>query len=950
MVPSATYSGSPDGTLSPHVTVCEWKTDTDRCGTVVADFGMQGGTGSEIVRYDATAGQYIVNWDTKTCVSGACVLDAAKSYRLRVFVGGSQLGFADLQLVNSGSQLKNEKTGTTVTLLNGRTLPLKFRIEKGAVSVIANGSSASIGSTGGTVSASDASATLDIPAGALPAPLDFTISPAAAAPAGTISGLAPIVDLGPTGTTFNAPVVLTLPFEPSKLPPGVPASALGVYTADGANGWVPVAGSVVDEATGTVSAPIMHFSVYSLMVTPNTTTGSVVPASVAVGQTTTVKAQAFAYETVPGQVICYPIYTYVQSSWWGGWTRVQVGQQCTQTQQTYYYSPQNLAVYWASSSTGVASVDAGPTYTDASGIATSPPVLGRSRGSASVTATAGGLSSSISVTVRTAAQIVGVSARNGPFDVYIMDADGSNQRALAPTTDAEEEYADVSWDGSTVVFESSRTGAPRQVFKIGTDGTGLTQLVNMGSYSRMPRISPDGRKVLFYSNAEGAYNLYIVDITATNAGLSDVRRVTTHPADDAYGEWSPDQQRVAFSSNRTGSWQIFTRDLTTGYERQVTFDAGDNTFPRWQPNGNRLVYYNQASRTMWVVDADNGQPPIRVAPPQPVDWPANWSPDGSRLLFVSANRLYTVDPASPSSASPLTGSAENMIAQSWRDPAVPLPQPQSGLIALLSTRDSRPGAPTNHVFIMNPDGSNMRGLGFQMDVQDEYPDLLPDRSAVVFGSTRTGSFQVFKVPTAGGTPAQLTNLGFYTRAPAVSPDGQRVAFYSDAEGRFNLYAVGINATRAGLADVQKLTSDPDDEILPTWGPDNQRIAFSSNRTGVYQLYVKDLTTSAERQITFDAGDKIWARWAPTGSRVAFINAASNTIWVIDVDAGTPANQITPPPGSDGAMAWSPDGRKLLFGTARAGLSYSQMFIVNDDGSNLRRFSFTTEDLGAASWR
>ena len=146
-----------------------------------------------------------------------------------------------------------------------------------------------------------------------------------------------------------------------------------------------------------------------------------------------------------------------------------------------------------------------------------------------------------------------------------------------------------------------------------------------------------------------------------------------------------------------------------------------------------------------------------------------------------------------------------------------------------------------------------------------------------------------------------------------------------------------------------MTSDPADEILPAWSSTGDRLVFSSNRTGVYQLYVKDLTTGAERQVTFDAGTKISARWAPTGSRIAYLNTVSNTIWVVDVDAGGAPTQVTPPTGADGAMAWSPDGQKLLFGSSRAGLSYSQLFIVNADGSGLQRYSNTTSEMGAPSW-
>jgi hypothetical protein len=136
IVAQPAYRGTPDPTLSPQVTICEWNDPAGRCGLVVADFTSSDGTGGQTVRYDATGGFYSVNWDTKSCVSGACSLDPAKVYRIRVFVGRSQLGFADVDPEQNGSTLKNVDTDQYVALVNGRTLPVKFRIEQGAVSVV----------------------------------------------------------------------------------------------------------------------------------------------------------------------------------------------------------------------------------------------------------------------------------------------------------------------------------------------------------------------------------------------------------------------------------------------------------------------------------------------------------------------------------------------------------------------------------------------------------------------------------------------------------------------------------------------------------------------------------------------------------------------------------------------------------------------------------------------
>jgi len=77
------------------------------------------------VQLDLAGQQYVVNWNTDlmTLVVGAV-------YRIIVFAAGHELGFADVQPVSNGSQLKSVQTGELIGLVDGRTLPIKFRIER----------------------------------------------------------------------------------------------------------------------------------------------------------------------------------------------------------------------------------------------------------------------------------------------------------------------------------------------------------------------------------------------------------------------------------------------------------------------------------------------------------------------------------------------------------------------------------------------------------------------------------------------------------------------------------------------------------------------------------------------------------------------------------------------------------------------------------------------------
>jgi len=103
------------------------------------------------VTADVAGQQYKTNWDTR--VSG---ISLDKFYRIQVFGGAGQsepLGFADVDPVNNGSGLKNVNTNEYIGLVDGRTLPIQFRIERGAFGTNCSSdcAEASVANTGGTV-------------------------------------------------------------------------------------------------------------------------------------------------------------------------------------------------------------------------------------------------------------------------------------------------------------------------------------------------------------------------------------------------------------------------------------------------------------------------------------------------------------------------------------------------------------------------------------------------------------------------------------------------------------------------------------------------------------------------------------------------------------------------------------------------------------------------------
>jgi len=133
IVPQPSFAGVFDGSLSPVVHICQ----LDAAGTACAasqptgfpiTFTTTTGPGSETVTVDATAEHYQTNWHTNDFA-----LNDSESYRISVSVGAQELGFADVDVVNSGKDLKNVDTDEFIALKDGRTLPIKLRVEDGAL-------------------------------------------------------------------------------------------------------------------------------------------------------------------------------------------------------------------------------------------------------------------------------------------------------------------------------------------------------------------------------------------------------------------------------------------------------------------------------------------------------------------------------------------------------------------------------------------------------------------------------------------------------------------------------------------------------------------------------------------------------------------------------------------------------------------------------------------------
>jgi len=237
--------GAFDAGLSPVVEICQLGELGCVEGPLVASFTMEGSGETPAIQVSEADEQYHVNWHLSEFA-----LDTNLTYRIRVLLGDNELGHADVDLVSSGSELKSVDTGQFIPLKDGRTLPVKFRLEESVGS--------HVGPAGGTVVGEDGAWSLQVPAGGLTSSVEITATPVSA-PEGALPGTTR--EFGPEGTEFDPPALLTLRYDPDDLASG---KYPRLHRLVGEN-WVPAEGSVADLAEGTVTAPVSGFSIWAVL-------------------------------------------------------------------------------------------------------------------------------------------------------------------------------------------------------------------------------------------------------------------------------------------------------------------------------------------------------------------------------------------------------------------------------------------------------------------------------------------------------------------------------------------------------------------------------------------------------------------------------------------------------------------------------------------------------------
>ncbi len=230
---------------------------------------------------------------------------------------------------------------------------------------------------------------------------------------------------------------------------------------------------------------------------------------------------------------------------------------------------------------------------------------------------------------QTHSRIVFDSYRDGNWEIYVMNPDGSGQTRL---TDNPAYDREPSWspDGRRIVFDSGRDGNG-EIYVMNADGSDQIRLTDNPAVDGSPSWSPDGHGIVFDSNRDENYNIYVM-----NADGSDQTRLTDNSARDFSPSWSPDGRRIAFASHRDGSRDIYVMNADGSGQTRLTDNSAWDGSPSWSPNGRRIVFTSNrdGNNEIYVMNTD-GSGQTRLTDNPAIDSSPSWSPDGCRIVFES---------------------------------------------------------------------------------------------------------------------------------------------------------------------------------------------------------------------------------------------------------------------------------------------------------------------------
>jgi len=474
-----------------------------------------------------------------------------------------------------------------------------------------------------------------------------------------------------------------------------------------------------------------------------------------------------------------------------------------------------------------------------------------------------------------------------------------------------------------------------------------------GAYMTEPSLSPDRREIAFVSGG---------DIWTVPAVGGPAQLLVSHQATESKPVYSPDGTRLAFVSTRTGNGDIYVLNLASGDLTRITFDDAADNLDGWSRDGRWLYFWSNSKDISGMCDvyrvaSTGGTPMLVSADRYTSEFFSAPSPDGSSVAFSArgiGNTQWWRKGRSHIDESEIwlkKGDVYQKLIDGGAKQLWPMWSPDGSRIYFVSDRSGAQNIWTS------PVGGDAKQLTNFNDGRVLWANISYDGRQIVFErnfkiwqmsteSSKASEIAITLRGAAAGPMVDRVSLSSQIREMALSPDGKKVAVIARGE------VFAASAKDGG--DAVRVTDTPAGESFVSWSADSKAVVYTSERNEKLQLFQYDFPSQTETQVT-QAGNDYSAIFSPDGKNIAFIrNGRSLMIY----DTSTKQERElckfyadAPPVAGRGSITWSPDGKWIGFLTnSPEARSYTNVSVISVTGGDPKPLSFlANSNSSSLSW-
>lgn len=260
----------------------------------------------------------------------------------------------------------------------------------------------------------------------------------------------------------------------------------------------------------------------------------------------------------------------------------------------------------------------------------------------------------------------------------------------------------------------------------------------------------------------------------------------------------------------------------------------------------RMAYVTKQTNRfeLQIADIDGQNPQSALISREPIISPT-WSPDGSRLAYVSFESrkpVIYVHQIATGQRVPVANFKGSNSAPAW--------SPDGKQLAVVLSRNG-----LQQIYLINADGSNLRRLTQSSGI-DTDPFFSQDGQFIYFTSDRGGSPQVYRQPTAGGDATRVTFRGDYNVRARLSPDGTQLTYVTRREGAYRLALLDLSSS------TERLLTETSNDDSPSFSPNGRFILYETKQGRADVLAMVSTDGRVRQKIrlnsqAIDTRDPVW---------------------------------------------------------------------------------------------